>query len=103
MPYAAAVLLIVAVLIGSFFWLNRPRLIAIDANVPEDFPGDRFSHNSFESLLKDYVDLDGNVDYAAWHNSPDSMATLESYLAAVGRFSPENEPERFTGANDALA
>jgi len=102
-PYAAAILLFVAVLIGSFFWLNRPQLITIDADVPDDFPSDRFSHELFESLLNDYVDLEGNVDYEAWHDSPESVAALGSYLAAVGRFSPENEPERFIEANDALA
>jgi len=102
-PYVAAALIIIAVLAVGFFWLNRPQLIAVDASLPENFPSDRFSHESFESLLKIYVDLDGNVDYAAWHDSPEAVAELESYLAAVGRYSPENEPERFAVANDALA
>ncbi len=58
-------LIIVALLVGGFALLNRPQFIPVDADIPVDFPVDTFSHRDFESLLKKYVDQDGNdIDVA---------------------------------------
>jgi len=54
-------------------------------------------------LLQQYVGPDGNVDYDAWQASDSSVARLESYLAAVSRFSPQSTPERFADDNAQLA
>ncbi len=103
MQYLIAALLLVALLAGGFALLNRPQFVPISAKIPADFPAERFSHADFESLLRIFVDADGNVGYDAWRNSDASVAQLESYLAAVSRFSPDVTPERFATRNDELA
>ena len=92
-----------ALLALSFYWANRPRKVVIDAELPASFPERGFSHASFEELLQTYVDADGRVDYERWHQYPTSVLILESYLAAVAQFSPDNAPDRFSGRNDELA
>jgi len=91
------------VLIGGLLYLNRPRLVTIEATVPESFPAKTFSHEMFESLLARYVDSQGNVDYAAWHDARNDRLALDHYLAAVASFSPESAPERFPRRSEALA
>jgi hypothetical protein len=99
----AYVVVVSAVLIGGFFFLNRPQLISIDADIPEQFPVDSFSHEAFEELLGRYVDSEGNIDYGAWHESTGDRALLDRYLAAVSRFSPAETPERFAKRSEQLA
>ena len=94
---------VVAVLIGAFFFVNRPQLVAIDAPLPVDFPNEGFSHSSFEVLLKKYVDARGEVDYELWHDTDGDSRQLDGYLAAVSQFSPDATPERFAKRSDALA
>jgi len=53
--------------------------------------------------LQTFVAADGRVDYERWHQFPASVRQLNSYLAAVSRFSPENAPDRFRGRNEELA
>lgn len=103
MQYVIALLILIALLVGGFAWLNRPHFVPVDAAIAADFPSDGFSHESFEELLAEYVDTDGNVDYANWQASARSVAQLNSYLAAVSHYSPDNAPERFTTRDDALA
>lgn len=97
------VVLLLAVIAMAFFWANRPRRVIIDAALPADFPKQGFSHDSFEELLNAYVTPDGQVDYARWREHPESVAQLDSYLAAVSNFSPDTAPARFSGRNDELA
>jgi len=100
---AVWVFLIAAVLAATFFWMNRPRRIIINAALPANFPQQGFSHDSFETLLESYVSPDGRVDYERWHQNPESVQQLDSYLAAVSQFSPDSSPARFSSRNDALA
>jgi len=95
--------LILAVLAAAFFWLNRPRKLFIDAALPQSFPAQGFSHDSLENLLRSYVSADGRVDYDRWQQSQSATQQLDSYLAAVGQFSPTATPERFSKRNDELA
>lgn len=95
--------LIVVTIVATFFLVNRPRKVFVDAPVAADFPEDTFSHGVFENLLRQYVTPAGAVDYASWHASDNSVSALNSYLAAVSRFSPDSTPERFAQKNDALA
>ena len=97
------VVVLSAVLIGGFFFLNRPQLVSIDADIPEQFPLGGFSHEVFEELLSRYVDSKGNVNYAAWHESAGDRELLDRYLAAVSRFSPAGTPERFAKRSEQLA
>ena len=96
-------ILFLTLLAVTFFWANRPRRVVINAEMPASFPEESFSHASFEELLLTYVDVDGRVDYARWHQFAASVQMLESYLAAVTKFSPDNAPNRFPGRSDELA
>jgi len=98
-----AVVLILAALIACILIANRPRLLTIDAAVPADFPADRFDHSIFEHLLRSYVDESGNVDYERWQKNQADLQSLDSYLAAVSRYSPESTPNRFEKQSDELA
>jgi len=100
---AVLAILVLALVALVFFWANRPRRVIIDADLPASFPAQGFSHASFEGLLETYVDADGRVDYERWHQNPTSIQSLESYLAAVAAFSPENASHRFPDRNDELA
>ena len=103
MTTIAYVVVVSAVLIGGFFFLNRPQLISINADIPKQFPLDSFSHEVFEGLLGRYVDSEGKIDYAGWHGSTGDRALLDRYLAAVSRFSPAGTPERFAKRSEQLA
>jgi hypothetical protein len=102
-PFVFLVLLVFAGIVATFFLVNRPRKITIDAPVAAGFPERGFSHGAFERLLRKYVTSDGKVDYGRWLDSSDDSSALNSYLAAVSRFSPDNTPERFPERNDSLA
>jgi len=98
-----AAVLVIALIAAVVYRLDRQQINIIDADVPQDFPVDGFSHQLLEDLLKVYVNTEGEVDYDAWKESSDANGQLNSYLAAVGLYSPENSPERFKTRNDALA
>jgi hypothetical protein len=103
MQYMISIVLVLAVLVGGLFWANRPQLVLIHASPPANFPTDSFSHEVFEELLHTFVDSNGHVDYERWHSSAESVAQLESYLAAVSLFSPDNAPDRFSTRTEELA
>jgi len=100
--FVASVVLVIA-LVCVFFVANRPQLIAIDADIPEHFPKSGFAHDTFERLLREYVDADGAVDFDRWHQNAPDRVLLDRYLAAVGSFSPAITPERFPRKSDELA
>ena len=104
LPIFLWVLLAVAVVAGALgLWANRPRKITVDAPLPTAFPEHGFTHDAFAGLMREYVSPEGRVDYRRWRASPASVAQLDSYLAAVSRYSPESTPERFTTRNEELA
>ena len=76
-------------------WNTRPILVSVAAPVPADFPHTGFAHGTFERLLKQFADASGRIDYEAWVSDPDAVGRLDSYLATVGRFSPDATPDRF--------
>ncbi len=49
---------------------------------------DQISHQSFDTLLKKYVDEDGMVDYRAWHQNQTDRDTLKSYLENLSKANP---------------
>ena len=100
---AIITILTITLLAVAFFWANRPRRVIIEADLPASFPTQGFSHTSFEGLLQTYVGVDGLVDYERWHRLPSSIAQLDSYLAAIAKYSPDNAPHRFDSRNDELA
>ena len=98
-----ATVLMIVLLAVIMYRLDRPQLNKIEANIAQDFPHDGFSHRLFEDLLKAYVNDTGEIDYDSWNESGDANRKLDSYLAAVSLYSPENAPERFVTRNHALA
>lgn len=78
------------------------QVLEAKAPLPKDFPQQGFSHQAFEDLLQRFV-VNNKVDYAAWYADPQAIAQLDSYLAAVAAYSPENAPRRFPGKNDGKA
>ena len=75
---------IAAIIVGSLLllllavaFMNRPRLITVQSNLPQDFPDDSFSHEVFESLLKSYVDPHGDIDYTRWQDSANDRLLLD--------------------------
>lgn len=94
---------VATILLSGCALVNPPQLVTIDAEIPTDFPADGFVHDQFETLLKDYVDADGKVDYERWHDNGYDRTQLDSYLAAVSMFSPDATPERFVRRSDQLA
>ena len=103
MKIGITLILILAALIACVLIANRPRLVTVDASIPVNFPADRFAHGLFEQLLRSYVDDSGNVDYERWQQNEADVQSLDAYLAAVSRFSPESTPERFEKQSDELA
>jgi hypothetical protein len=98
---ALLALVLTAVVLG--LWANRPRRISVDVPVSPGFPEHGFSHDSFAELMNEHVDADGRVEYEQWRSSAESMAQLDSYLAAISRYSPDSSSERFATRNDELA
>ena len=98
--YAVAFLVAVVVLL---LVVNRPQYVHIDAPIPAAFQGTTFPHDSFEKLLRQWVSDDGKIDYESWQASSSSVASLNSYLAAVSSISPMSAPERFAMRSDELA
>jgi hypothetical protein len=98
--YAIAFLVAVVALL---LLANRPQYVVIDAAVPDAFLNAGFPHDSFEILLQKWVSADGNIDYEGWHESAESVAALDAYLAAVSWISPKSTPQRFNSQNDELA
>ena len=43
------------------------------------------SHQSWDELLRSYVDADGFVDYTGWKQSSEDVRQLDEYLAALSR------------------
>jgi len=97
------VILLLVTVVAAILWVNRPRRVIVDAQIVTGFPEQGFSHDTFEVLLGEYVTPAGQVDYDRWHGSRESIHQLNSYLAAVSRFSPENAAPRFPTRNDELA
>lgn len=103
MTVAAVVLAVTVLLAAGFLFLNRSRRIVFDGKLPDDFPASGFPQAAFEELLRRYVDVDGDVDYAGWRACAGDVARLDDYLAAVAGFSPDSAPQRFDSSADSLA
>jgi len=99
--WAFLALALIVVVLG--LWANRPRRVSVEAPVPSAFPEHAFAHDLLAELMREHVSSDGRVDYERWQSSTDSVAQLDSYLAAVSRYSPDSSPERFATPNDELA
>ena len=79
------------------------KVVRVDTAPPRSFPKKGFDHQVFESLLERFVDKRGNVAYQRWHGDEAAARELDSYLAAVALYSPDNAPERFPTQNSRLS
>lgn len=98
--------LVSLLLLASYFfwrWNTQPIVIMSSAQLPKNFPNKGFSHQSFAELLQRFVTKTGQVDYQRWYDDKPAVAQLDGYLAAVAKYSPENELQRFIHKNDRLA
>ena len=55
---------------------------------------DQIDHSAFDQLLKRYVDVNGRVNYAAWHQSRGCRDQLTTYLANLSRANPDQQASR---------
>ena len=55
---------------------------------------DQISHDSFDKLLKKYVDGDGMVNYKSWHKSSEDRAALRTYIVDLSRANHSMEARR---------
>jgi hypothetical protein len=64
--------------------------ITVGANVPtgQQVSMDRIDHQSWDALLKRYVDQSGNVNYQGWKQSTADQQTLDAYLAHLSSANP---------------
>lgn len=105
MVFVVSVTLIALGALGLLFWFLalRPVVIGVPKELPCGFPQTGFDHNALEQLLERFVTPDGKVHYQAWHEDAAARQQLDSYLAAVARYSPENDADRFPSRADRLA
>ncbi len=52
------------------------------------------NHGAFDQLLKKYVDVNGRVNYQAWHQNSADRALLKNYLSDMSRANPDQEATR---------
>jgi len=55
---------------------------------------DEIDHRGWDGLLQRFVDDDGNVDYAAWKDSPADVQSLDDYLGQLSRAEPNQSASR---------
>lgn len=103
MQILASVLGVLVVVVAVVLFVNRPLQVEVRGEVPANFPEQGFSHQLFEDLLAEFADEAGEVAYERWHKDAAAVARLDSYLAAVARYSPDATPERFSGRHASLA
>lgn len=96
-------LLLSGVIVILWFWNAQEKINPINASLPKSFPTQGFSHQTFATLLKQFVDNQGYIDYQSWKQTPQAHNKLKQYLAAVAKYSPDSHPERFNSKPDILA
>ncbi len=80
--------------IGMFYVLMTPDQVRADRYVGQRWPAnqqvsmDRIRHDSFDALLKKYVDENGYVNYKAWQASRADRSALQNYLKQLSRANP---------------
>ena len=55
---------------------------------------DQIDHSGFDQLLKTYVDVNGRVNYKAWHQSRGCRDQLTTYLNNLSRANPDMQASR---------
>lgn len=55
--------------------------VGVNVSAGQQVSMDRIDHQPWDTLLKRYVDLSGNVNYAGWKQSASDQQALDAYLA----------------------
>lgn len=55
---------------------------------------DKIDHAAFDTLLKKYVDKDGQVDYRTWHQSRQDRTALKTYLETLSSANPDLDAKK---------
>jgi thiol-disulfide isomerase/thioredoxin len=58
-------------------------------------PVSAVEHGDYELLLREYVGLNGKVDYPRWQKSARDVSTLDRYLAQLEGMSPDSRADLF--------
>ena len=91
-----AVLLSVTCVIGLATDARGGTKVPVGRNVPagQRVSIDRINHSGLDSLLKKFVDAEGNVNYAAWQRSAPDVQALDAYLAHLSTADPRQRASR---------
>ena len=63
-------------------------------NLADRIPLNQIRHSTWTALLRQYVDVNGNVDYANWSRSSADRLRLEEYLEHLSRANPDLPAEQ---------
>jgi len=66
-------------------------------------PVSEIDHADYQSLLAAYVSGEGRVDYQRWKDSPNDVARLDRYVAALASAPPDVRPELYAGKPERLS
>lgn len=61
-------------------YAGTPAVLGRDVAAAERIPADEIDHSTWNTLLSEYVDGHGMVDYAGWQANPADVQALDSYL-----------------------
>ena len=84
---------VVCALSGDF---RRGKSVVLGKDWPaaERVAIDKIDHGEWDRLLQRFVDDAGDVDYAAWKESPADLQSLDDYLGGLSRAEPERASHR---------
>jgi Protein of unknown function, DUF547 len=63
--------------------------VYVGSRVPGQVSFEKIDHTPWDSLLKEYVDGDGFVDYRRWRSSAAAQKSLNEYLGSLSRANPQ--------------
>lgn len=83
-------------LVALAAWSLRAEPVVVGRVWPDDqrLSLDHIDHRAWAALLERYVDEQGQVDYARWHDARDDRLALEDYLTSLSRAEPEQPASR---------
>ncbi len=84
---------------AAYLWMDgnaQAATVVLGRKVPKNqrVEFDRMNHGPWDGLLKAYVNAQGEVNYAAWHRSPQAIAQLDAYLAHLSMAEPSLKASR---------
>jgi len=91
MNHGRTLLILLASLPASICWAGEKIHVGTPISTPSQVSMNQVDHSLWDTLLKKYVDADGNVDYKRWKASPDDGKALSHYLGLLSTASPSKK------------